>query len=147
MKFNKTILAAILTLSMSGCATVIQGTEDTVNVRAIDAVTEDTKCTLSSSEGTWYTQGKRDTVTVERDWNDLTVHCENETQEGIKTVESDTQFGWVLVDILVDFCIISCPIDASTGAMFSYPSEINVEMESKVSKDKVLPQHNTSVGF
>ncbi|GAB7227822.1 MULTISPECIES: hypothetical protein [unclassified Vibrio] len=132
MKQFKT-LAVAAAMTLSGCATVIQGTDDTVNVRALNTDDRLTQCLLSSDEGSWYTQGKQDTVVVKRDYSDIAVKCENDTQVGTAIVESNFQAGWLLADFFWDLCLItlSCPIDAATGAFYDYPREINVKMSNK----------------
>jgi len=129
---KKLILATVVATSLTGCATVFQGTDQTVNiVTRSNSGAGDTVCAISNSDGTWYANGKADTVTIDRDGSDVHVNCQNDEQFGSATVESSFQGGWLFADLLWDACILtmSCLIDGASGAFFEYPSNIDVYME------------------
>ncbi|MDK9774692.1 hypothetical protein [Vibrio sp. B181a] len=132
MKKLSLAIAIIAASSLSGCATIVQGTEDTMSVKVKDAVSRDIECTLNSDDGVWYTEGTLGSVQVERGSSDMTIICENETQEGSTAVESDYQAGWIIGNIFIDFGIVSVPMDLISGAAFDYPRHVTVKMENKI---------------
>lgn len=133
MKKLASSLAIIAATQVVGCATVLQGTDDTVNVRALGATDNSVHCTIKAGGDTWFANGVADTVTIDRSSKDLLIQCESETQTGMATAESSFQAGWLFADLLWDLCIItlSCPIDAATGAFYNYPDNVTVEMVNK----------------
>jgi len=129
----KQLLIALSLLSLTGCAAVFQGTTDTLNVKALGATQELTKCSITDGKANYSTLGKSDIITVDRGINDLVISCENEDQSGELTVPSDFQQMWLVADIMWDACIItlSCPIDLISGAFFDYPNDLHIEMYNK----------------
>ena len=130
------IAAVLLLLAVAlfgtGCATIIDGqsqsfTVDTKN----DANQNATECTLRNSQGAWETDG-RQSLQIERDYDDLIIECENDTQEGETTVVSSTSGGFMALNFFVwDLCTISCLIDHSTVALYEYPKLVRVPMRAK----------------
>lgn len=140
MNPTKTITVFLTTAILSGCATMFQGTDQTVNIMLQGTEDRLSECVLSSDEGTWFAEGRSDTVIIDRSYDDLSVRCQNETQQGSVNVKSQFQFEWLAADILWDLCIItlSCPIDALTEAYAEYPEHIIVPMIAKTKTVKEL---------
>lgn len=83
-------------------------------------------CTLINDKGTWYvtTPGS---VVIHKSYDDLSATCKKEeTHAGAATFKSESQgsvWGNVLAGGLIGYAV-----DASSGAGFSYPPSLNIEM-------------------
>ena len=121
---GKIAIVAIAAIGLSGCATIIQGTKQTMSVNTTPV--DGAKCELTNATGTWYvtTPGS---VEVHKTKTDLKVACEKEgVGKGTMTVESHfggTTFGNAIVGGLVGVAV-----DAASGANFYYHSPISVAL-------------------
>ncbi|MCD6047347.1 MAG: hypothetical protein K0S08_994 [Gammaproteobacteria bacterium] len=120
-------------LLLAGCATMISGSSQQVNVQAIDADTHNqisgAKCVITDSKGVSYpVDGNPGVVTLPRVYGDITVDCHasNYWQKSVGGGESFN--AWTLLDVLF---WPSAIVDVSTGAAKNYPSHITVLMSSK----------------
>lgn len=116
-------LAALL---LSGaCASVIEGSSDPVKVAASPA--SDPTCVLRNARGAWNTRAA-DSVRVKRSRSDLSVSCIDAVQgtSGDATLASDIE-PWAFGNILLGG-IVGLVVDWSTGAAYTYPSEVPVAM-------------------
>ena len=115
-------------LITSGCASVIDGTHETVSVNTTSdgSAVSGAYCTLENDKGNWSvtTPG---TAEVHRSGDKLDVTC-NETgfTGGSLTVEASTS-GAVYGNIAVGG-LIGLAIDQNTGAAYKYPSLITVPL-------------------
>ena len=127
---KKSILL-LCTLLISGCASLINGTHQDFTVLT-DKNTDvgATTCDINNEEGSWQTKPYRN-VSIHRDGNLMHVVCENKSQAGANSVDSDFQVGYVVLDILLPGWIISGVVDGVNNAMFDYPNTINVDMADK----------------
>lgn len=123
------IAMAIAVLAFaSGCASIVNGSNQSLSVEARDQgkMVKNATCKLTNDKGTWYvdTPGS---VTVHRSYDDLAIRCEKSAYEpGLATVKSSTKammFGNILFG-----GIIGGAVDAGTGAGYDYPSLITVQM-------------------
>jgi len=138
---KKLLLSLSTVAALSGCTTMFQGYEQTLNIdaQAGNLNTADTLCRIKNEEGQWYTSGKLSTVTIERDGNPMFIECTNSEQVGYATVDPSFQTGWLLADIVWDACIItlSCFIDAGYNSFYEYPDYIKVEMKEGESNGEI----------
>ncbi|MGF1845296.1 MULTISPECIES: hypothetical protein [Vibrio] len=136
----KKILPTVIALSITGCSTIFNGSTDDVNLRALGTDDRTTECIIKSNGAEYFANGRVDSVSVDRDSDDLFIRCNNETQEGIETVEPEFMGGYLFLDILWDACILtlSCPIDLATGNFYDYPDNISVEMKNKDGSENSL---------
>jgi hypothetical protein len=123
---NRIYVAAVLAAgaALSGCATIIQGTTQSVSVAT--APEQGAQCTLKNSEGTWYvtTPG---TTTVHKTKNDMTVDCTKAGFSDGHTVAA-SHFGGTTAANVIAGGIIGIGIDAASGANYYYDSPINVTL-------------------
>lgn len=125
-------LAAIasLALCVSGCATIIKGSSQSIAISTppLDGAT----CQLSSSQGNWsvVTPG---TVTVERSKDDISVHCAKIGFADASYVIPSGFNAWTLGNILIGG-LIGLGVDAATGAINQYPSSFQVPMTPVVAR-------------
>lgn len=143
----KTYFVAIviaMTALASGCASIVNGSNQSLSVQARDKArsVKNASCELSNDKGTWYvnTPGS---VTVHRSYDDLIVRCEKDKYDpGIATVKSSTK-GMMFGNILFGG-IVGGAVDAETGAGYDYPSLITVKMgeTQTIEAPKPAPQAN-----
>ena len=124
-------LIIISTMLTTGCASLFQGGQQFLMPKTLkDANRKETKCSMSNSSGAWtvrpYTNGK-----ISRDYEDMHITCENDTQIGTATAPSTVQIGWLVLNFLGDFCIISCPVDMISRSLYKYPSSISIPMHDR----------------
>jgi TonB family protein len=109
---------------LSACATIIQGTTESVSVNTTPET--GAQCALKNSEGTWYvtTPG---TATVHKTKNDMTIDCTKPGFAPGHTV-AISHFGGTTVGNVIAGGAIGLTVDAASGANFYYDSPINVAL-------------------
>lgn len=131
-KYSATMLAALCVSSLSGCASIVNGSNQAVSVEARHKGQQvvGAQCSLANPKGTYYvtTPG---TVTLSRAYDDLNVKCEKEgLQPSFITVKSSTKpmaFGNIIFG-----GVIGAAVDAGSGAAYDYPTLITVIMDEAV---------------
>lgn len=114
-------LTSLLALTaLTGCATMFNGATDTINVDAGDGAV----CAIGDVKF-------KGAVVVPRSYDDVEIVCESDQGSGTITVESDLQEHMLGVNFLLDFCIMSCPMDMASGALYDYPDTVVVPMMDK----------------
>ena len=128
MKIQRFSFYIIASLVASGCASITGSKNQPLSV----TTTFEGKpiigayCTLSNDKGTWYvtTPGS---VVVMKAYGDMTATCKKEeSHAGVATFQSANE-GSVWGNVLAGG-FIGYAVDANTGAGFSYPPTLNVEM-------------------
>ena len=125
-----TIATALAMVSLTGCASIVNGQNQSLSVetRTAGNPVSGANCTLTNNKGVWYvtTPG---TTTVNRSYEDLAVRCEKVSMEpGLASIKS-TPKGMAFGNIIFGG-IIGAGVDMSTGAAYDYPSLITVAMGS-----------------
>jgi uncharacterized protein YceK len=119
------ILASACAISLlSGCASIVSGTNQSVTVDTPGCA--GASCKLTNDKGNWAvtTPGS---VVVHRAYGALTVDCAKEGfPNGTTTVNSSTK-GMAFGNILFGG-LIGAGVDAGTGAAYDYPNSITVPM-------------------
>ncbi len=124
------IISYSIIIFLSACATMTNGTHQKVTVATTNnQFYESTRCTLNNEEGSW-SVNPDEISEIHRDGNTMNVACKNEAQNGEALVNSDFQQSNIFFNILLDYCTITCLIDAATNAFFEYPALITVPMKS-----------------
>ena len=124
MKASTLAAIAACGVALSGCATIIKGTSQSIAITT--PPTSGAQCTLSSREGNWMviTPG---VVTVEKSKEDILAHCTKPGwQDGVATIPSDFE-GWTIGNIL-GFPLVGLGVDAATGAINNYPHAFQIPM-------------------
>lgn len=128
----KKLVLACAVLSMTGCATMFDGSTQSLSVTTSnDKFPEKTICTIHNEEGYWTTISGYNTTTIHRDGNTMTIGCDNPYQKGLSTLEPSFSGGYFTVDLLLTPYIIGLLIDAGTNALYTYPSAAFVSMIDK----------------
>lgn len=131
LKMSGVAVLSVAGLLLCGCATIISGTSQTINVQAITADTHEVvpnaTCTLKNAKGVPYpVSDNPGQVTVPRWYGGMQALC---TAKGYqqKLLGVDAGFNaWTLLDLLFWPSLI---VDAATGAVVKYPSHVTVLME------------------
>lgn len=117
-----------LALILSGCASITGSKNQPVSVNAYldgDEV-EGAKCSLMNDKGSWYvtTPGS---VMIQKSYGDMVATCKKKGLPAGSLNVSSANTGAVWGNILAGG-VIGYAVDASSGAGFNYPTNINVEM-------------------
>ncbi len=115
---------AALGIAVSGCATVVDGSSQSVSVATTPV--QGAACTLTNSEGSWFvtTPGS---VQVHKTKNDLTVTC---TKDGFQpgSQVAISKFGGATFGNLVLGGGIGAIVDAASGANYYYDSPLTIPL-------------------
>lgn len=118
----------LLSILLTGCASITGSRNQPISV----TTTHEGKpvvgayCTLVNDKGTWYvnTPGS---VVVLKAYGDMSATCKKEeTHVGVATFQSASEgatWGNIVAGGLIGYAV-----DAGTGAGFSYPPTLNIEM-------------------
>lgn len=121
-------LLLLISILVTGCASITGSRNQPISV----TTTHEGKpingayCTLVNDKGTWYvnTPGS---VVIQKSYGDMSATCKKEeTHVGVSTFQSANE-GSVWGNVLAGG-IIGYAVDASSGAGFSYPPTLNIEM-------------------
>jgi hypothetical protein len=138
---RRLLLAATLVCSffLTGCATVIKGTTQSIAVVTTlhGAEVAGAKCELSNTKGVWYvtTPGAAE---IHRGYGELAVNCKKDgLPDGMVDAKSSTT-GSVFGNLLLGGAI-GATVDIANGAAYDYPFRITVAMGEHTALDKLGP--------
>lgn len=133
MKLVKRIAVPAMFSLLTGCASIVNGTQQ--NVQVVTPPVTGASCLLSNSKGQWTLPSTPGVVTVHRAYGDLAVSChKGGYAPANQTVKSKTKamaFG-----NLVFGGAIGGGVDAGDGAAYDYPETITVPMHSAAVANK-----------
>lgn len=121
---KRLLCATAFGLALTGCATLLEGTTQTIAVETPGAA--GAQCTLYQAEKRYFltTPGS---VVVDKSKHDITIACKKwGYEDGFLQIESLTE-GATLGN-LVAGGFIGYGIDAATGAANQYPSQVSVTL-------------------
>jgi hypothetical protein len=121
----KTSLVVICVSSLVGCASIVNGTNQSVSVQT--GPVTGANCELANDKGKWYVNGTPGSVTVHRSYQDLTVNCQKKGfASGNTKVESKTK-GMAFGNAVFGG-VVGAGADMADGAAYDYPQTISVPM-------------------
>jgi hypothetical protein len=124
-KVSSIALMAITISALTGCASIVSGTNQPVSV-ATGKLTGAT-CSLENDKGRWYVNNTPGSVVVSRSYGDLRVNCaKNPYTSGEVNIASHTKpmaFGNAIFG-----GAIGASVDMVDGAAYDYPNNINIPM-------------------
>lgn len=139
----KLVLAAVVaaSLALSGCATVITGTTQTMNVQVINAKTNqllpDASCMITDAKGNHYAvRSNPGNVTISKGDGALQVLCQSKGYKQTALGVGQSFNAWTIVNVLFWPGFI---VDAVTGSIQHYPSHVTVLMVKSGEKVHILP--------
>ena len=124
---KKVLSVVVLTSVLSGCASITQGTTQTI---VFNIEPKDTRCVaVRDGEGEIGAVSQSvNTLTVSKDKDDIIVKC---TALGYKSqtirMVSRTQTAGIVGGVFIDLGIT----DMLTGAMWKYPDTVSVSLEKE----------------
>lgn len=123
-----TVLVPSALLGLTGCASIVNGTNQVVSVQTMSPTGDvgGATCKLQNEKGVYYvtTPG---TVTVHRAYGDMNVACEKAGfTPGLAKFKSSTK-GMMAGNILFGG-VIGAGVDAASGAAYDYPTLLQVMM-------------------
>ncbi|HEY4115180.1 MAG TPA: hypothetical protein VGM17_14085 [Rhizomicrobium sp.] len=124
MKLTAFAALAALGVAVSGCATIIDGTTQSVSVNTTPE--EGAQCTLVNSQGTWFVTSPGST-TVHKTKSDLDVTC---TKAGFKSghVVAISHFTGKTAGNILAGGFVGVGVDAASGANYKYDPVIDVPL-------------------
>lgn len=124
MKLSAFAALALAGVALSGCATIVNGSTQSVSVNTPPV--PGAQCTLTSSEGTWYvtTPGS---VVVHKTKNDLQAVCKKDGYQDATAV-IPAKFGAMTLGNVIAGGVIGIAVDAASGANYSYPESTDIPM-------------------
>lgn len=146
----KVLAIACVVSTLQGCASIIDGSTQSVSIVPMrdGQVYSKATCTASNKKGSWVTSGGG-AVTVKKASDALQVKCTDPqtTEASFSSAPKSTNVGWAVANFFLwDLCTISCIIDFSSGSIYEYPSQIQVPMSSPrpVATTMVMPAGSIS---
>ena len=124
MKLSSMAALVAAGFALSGCASIVEGTTQSVAITTPPA--DGARCSLTNSEGTWYvtTPGN---AQVHKTKTDLNVTCKRDGYQDASTVVSPHFNGATFGNVIAGG-IIGVGVDAATGANFNYPENVSIPM-------------------
>jgi hypothetical protein len=129
MKSYAFVAFAALGAALSGCATIVEGTTQSVSVNTTPE--QGAACTLTNSQGTWYVTSPGST-TVHKTKTDMDVTCQKDGYQSGHVV-AVSHFGGTTFANVIAGGVVGVGVDAASGANYSYDSPINVALGQKMS--------------
>ena len=123
-----TLLSLTSVLLLSGCATVMDGSDQSINVNTTGC--EDYNpivCTVSNSDGSSVITAPA-SVSVEKARGDLSITCESRNNEATGSLMVESGYDAMNMGNLLLGGIIGLGVDAATGAMWHYPSAVIIPL-------------------
>jgi hypothetical protein len=127
-KYIFNLMFVFFTIGIAGCASITGSRNQPVTVTTTYKGQPITgaHCTLQNDKGMW-TVSTPGSVTIQKAYGDLSLTCRKDpTHVGSNTFKSSHEgsvWGNVLVGGLIGYAV-----DSSSGAGFSYPQTMNVDM-------------------
>lgn len=126
------LLIVATTLLLTSCATLISGTNQNINIKAVDIATNEglsgVICNVNTTKGAGYNV-ELDThplISIEKDQGMLQFNCKKAGYKQLSVMSTQSFDGATLANILFWPGFI---VDASTGSMKKYPSNIMISMK------------------
>lgn len=127
---NLLIVATVMLLT--SCATLISGTNQNINIKAVDIGTNETLsgvvCSVNTTRGAGYNVDldTNHSISIDKDQGMLQFNCTKAGYKQVSVVSTQSFDGTTIANILFWPGFI---VDASTGSMKKYPSNIMISMK------------------
>jgi len=122
------LLLLLIIISLPNCASIVSGRNQTVSITTTSkgAPVNNAYCQLSNPHGQWYTSNTPSSVFIRKAYGNMSINCKTDSMVGNVTFKSSHEgivWGNIIIGGLIGFAI-----DAGTGAGFSYPQTMNIEL-------------------
>ncbi len=128
MRTKHLILLIGISVQLTGCATIIDGTHQTVHIKT--PPTSHAYCTLSNSKGHWKLRNTPGAVSVHRSSSALRVEC-NKAGYKAKTLYVNSHLKPEIAGNVIVGGFVGAGVDAVDGAAYGYPSNISVPLKKR----------------
>lgn len=129
------VMLGITILCAAGCATVMSGTTQRVTIKAVDQKNHavvDAHCVITDGDGREYPVASNPgTAVLTKGKGALSVRCEKKGWEQSVVGSGQSFNAWTLANVVFWPGAI---VDAATGAIQKYPSQLTVVMRPKTHK-------------
>ncbi|WP_427501351.1 hypothetical protein ACQE3E_06520 [Methylomonas sp. MED-D] len=126
---KQTLLFLFLLISLlAGCAAMDHGFTQTSKIVTRNDQGQDTRCDVSNEEGHWRNIKPGEAFVLHRDGNPAVANCQSSTQHGTGSDDPEFKTRFLIQDLILDACIISCWVDGIGNAFFDYSGLIIVPM-------------------
>lgn len=123
----KRTLAVLAALALTGCATVVSGTQQSIFVET--PFTEGASCTLQDSKhGNWYLQSTPASISVLKGNGPMNITCKKQGFQTASVSVEDEFAGATLGNIILGGGI-GVFVDAASGAAQKYPDKVVIWMK------------------
>lgn len=140
---GKLFFAVFMFGSLAGCASVTTGQNQTLSVETPGS--PEATCELSNDKGKWFVASTPGSVTVNRAYGDLSVHCKSKCgkKSGNILVKSSTK-GMAFGNLIMGG-IVGAAVDVGTGSAYDYPNMITVPLtDAKAEKTEEQTEETTN---
>jgi hypothetical protein len=122
------LISSIFFLLLSGCATVMEGSDQNINIQTLNCDDAVVTC-LVSNDDTAATVRPPGTVNVGKSSKPITVECANKDKSVTGRVLVDSGYETMGLGNILLGGIVGVGVDAATGAMWEYPSAVVVPLQ------------------
>src|SRR6185437_14388472 len=128
MNLSAVAPTAALGVALSGCATIVEGTTQSVSVNS--APVQGAQCSLTNSQGTWYvnTPGS---VVVHKTKTDLDITC-NKQGYAPGHIVSPSHFAKTTAGNVILGGAVGLGVDAISGANYYYDNPIYIPLGAEL---------------
>jgi len=124
----KIIIAALVVLALNGCATIVEGNDQSIVISTVKCEEHgDPICTASNKDNAVMVRAPG-TIPVEKGKSDLIVTCESDDGLARGTFNAASSYEAMNLGNILLGGFIGLGVDAVTGAMWEFPNGIIVEM-------------------
>lgn len=123
----KNVIIITSALSLSGCASILSGTEQQINLATPKH--KNAKCRITNDQGEWFCNNTPEIIKVKRSKENLIVTCEKEDLIGESSVKPSFNSA-TLANVLAGG-VIGLAIDYGSDAAYEYPSNIEIMLSKK----------------
>ncbi len=137
---KRTCLIILISSFFTGCASITGTRNQPVSITTTHEGKPITGayCNLVNDKGSWYstTPGS---VVIQKAYGDMSITCKKDDQYSGANVFKSANEGAVWGNVLAGG-LIGYAVDASSGAGFSYPPTMNVELTKLISDSALINQ-------
>jgi uncharacterized protein YceK len=151
IKLNQMILLVAPIAMLSGCASIVDGTSQTLSVKTVSAQTgstvPDAQCALKNDKGTYFVKTPG-TVVVHRSYDALNLKCTHPGYSPGVVVSKSFTKGMAFGNLLFGG-LIGAGVDMADGAAYNYPNLIKVPLtpaSAGASGTAASPSSNATTG-
>ncbi len=138
MSIKKQALAITAIYLLSGCATIIDGTQQNISVNTPEA--SGAKCQLTDSKGAnWYVENTPGTAKVAKGNGPMTIICK---KDGYKTtsIKVEESLAAPLLGNVILGGGVGVIVDAASGAAQNYPEKATLWLEPSAWQSEAAKQ-------